>query len=101
MYLGQLLQLHSLHFSLYSATETAIALYCQALCQFCVCLSNFKDGQRLKHQPPGNFFWCQMKVMAKIRLFYSSAMALILPQLEDIPPLFFMIVHKEAKILNL
>ena len=30
--------------------------------------------------PPGNFFWSQMKGMAKIRLFYSGDMALILPR---------------------
>ena len=32
------------------------------------------------HPPPGNFFWSQMKGMAKIRLFYSGDMALILPR---------------------
>ena len=32
------------------------------------------------HPPPGNFFWCQMKGMAKIRLFYSGDIALILPR---------------------
>ena len=30
--------------------------------------------------PPENFFWSQMKGMAKIRLFYSGDMELILPQ---------------------
>ena len=29
-------------------------------------------------------FWPQMKIMTKIRLFYSGTMALILPQLKDI-----------------
>ena len=32
------------------------------------------------HHPPENFFWSQMKGMAKIRLFYSGDMALILPR---------------------
>ena len=47
-----------------------------------------KNGHRLtlkslfthRHPPPENFFWCQMKGMAKIRLFYSGDMALILPR---------------------
>ena len=39
--------------------------------------------------------------MAKIRLFYSSAMALIYPQLKDIPHFVFMIAYKETKILPL
>ena len=30
--------------------------------------------------PPENFFWSKMKGMAKIRLFYSGDMALILPR---------------------
>jgi len=33
-------------------------------------------------------FESQMKGMAKTRLFYSGAMALILPQLKDIIPFF-------------
>ena len=31
-------------------------------------------------RPPENFFWSQMKGMAKIRLFYSNALAFILPR---------------------
>ena len=34
--------------------------------------------------PTENFFWYQMKGMAKIKLFYFGAMALILPRLKDI-----------------
>ena len=62
---------------------------CQALSPFCVCLSkSFKKwtqtDTKVFFQPPPspptrNFFWCQMKGLAKIRLFYSGAMALILP----------------------
>ena len=39
--------------------------------------------------PPGNFYWCQMKGMANIRLFYSCAMVLILPWLKDIAHFVF------------
>ena len=50
--------------------------------------------------PPTNkLFWSHMKGMAKVRLFYSSAMALILPQLKEIVHfVFFLIVYKEAQI---
>ena len=39
-------------------------------------------------QPTHKFFWSQMNDMAKIRLFYSGAMALILPQFKDITNFF-------------
>ena len=60
---------------------------------FCVCVSKslrkwtqtdtkvtFHPPPTTHHHPPENFFWSQMKGMAKIRLFYSSDMALILPR---------------------
>ena len=64
---------------------------CQALCPFlclCVCVSKSlrkwtqTDTKVTFHPPtpPENFFWSQMKGMAKIRLFYSGDMALILPR---------------------
>ena len=55
------------------------------LCLVSVCLK-VKNGHRLTlkslftHHPPENFFWSHMKGMAKIRLFYSGDMALILPR---------------------
>ena len=62
---------------------------------FCVCVSKSlrkwtqTDTKVTFHPPPPppppeNFFWSQMKGMAKIRLFYSSAMELIFPWLKDI-----------------
>ena len=53
------------------------------------------------HHPQENLFWSQMRGMAKIRIFYSSAIALILPRLKDITHFVFMIVYKEPKILTL
>ena len=63
---------------------------CQAPCPFCVHVS--KRSQKMDtdwhynhfsptHHPIHHqiFFWSHMKVMAKIRLFYSSADAIILP----------------------
>ena len=63
----------------------------QARCPFCVCVSKSikkwsqTDTKVTFHPPPPlpppeNFFWSQMKGMAKIRLFYSGDMALILPR---------------------
>ena len=48
--------------------------FCQALCPFCVCVSNSSkmdtdSSYFWPHPPTGTFFWCQMKGMAKIRLF--------------------------------
>ena len=41
--------------------------------------------QALSHRPPTtNFLWSQVKDMAKIRLFYSGAVTLILLRLKDI-----------------
>ena len=56
---------------------------------FCVCVSKSlrkwtqTDTKVTLHPPtcpPENFFWSQMKGMAKIRLFYSGDMAFILPR---------------------
>ena len=74
--------------------------FCQALCPFCVHVSVCLKVQNwtqtdtkvtfhpppppATQHPPENFFWSQMKGMTKIRLLYSSAMALILRQLKDI-----------------
>ena len=76
---------------------------CQALCPFlCLCVYVSKNLRKwtqtdtkvtfhpTHHPPPGNFFWSQMKGMAKIKLFYSSAMALILPRLKDIAHFVFL-----------
>ena len=72
--------------------------FCQALCPFCVCVSvcqldvcfvsvclkvqkwTHTDTKVTFHPLPENFFWSQIKGMAKIRLSYSGDMALILPQ---------------------
>ena len=47
------------------------------------------------------FFWCQMKGMDKIRLYYSSAMELILPQLKDNVGFVFYDCKKKKMILPL
>ena len=80
---------------IYLLLEIMEIYFCQALCPFlclCVCVSKIlrKWTQTdtkvtfhpppTTHPPPGNFFWSQMKGMAKIRLFYSGDMALILPR---------------------
>jgi len=41
-------------------------------------------------QPTIELFWSQMKGMAKIRLFYTGIIALILPLLKDITHFVFM-----------
>ena len=81
----------TLFLSLYLASN------CQALCPFlCLCLCVSKSLRKWTQtdtkvtfhppptttttHPPENFFWSQMKGMAKIRLFYSGDMALILPR---------------------
>ena len=55
---------------------------------FCVCVSKSlrkwtQTDTKVNFHPPTrpleNFFWSQMKGVAKIRLFYSGAVALILP----------------------
>ena len=66
---------------------------------FCVCVSKSlrkwtqtdtkvtfhqPDTCHRHHHPPEKLFWSQMKGMAKIRLFYSGAMVLILPRFKDI-----------------
>merc|ERR1712173_105258 len=64
-------------------------LFVVKLCvHFCVCVSKSlrkwtqTDTKVTFHPPPTRkLFWSQMKGMAKIRLFYSGDMALILPQL--------------------
>ena len=53
------------------------------------------------HLPTRKLFWCQMKGTAKILLFYSGAMALILTRLKDITHFVFYDCYKEAKILPL
>ena len=69
--------------------------YCQALCPFCVCVSKSlkltqTDTKVTFHPPPTmKLFGSQMKGMAKIRLFYSGAMAFILPCLKDIAHFVF------------
>ena len=62
---------------------------CQAHCPFwSLIFFEQKQRQTLKwlftHHPSENCFWSQMKAMANIRFFHSSALALILPQLKDI-----------------
>ena len=57
-----------------------------------VCLKVQKWRQtetKVIFHPPENFFLSQMKGMAKIRLFYSGAMVLILPQWKNITHVIF------------
>ena len=77
----------------------------------CLCVLKLKNGHKLTFHhhpthPPGNIFWCQMKGIAKIRLFVSSIMVLILLPLKDIAHFVFYNfiiynVYNEAKILPL
>ena len=74
-------------------------------------VSVFKNGHRLTlkslfTRSPENFFWSQMKGIAKIRLFYSDIMVLILLPLKEIAHFLFYNfiiynVYNEAKILPL
>ena len=60
----------------------------------CIKVQKWRQTEtKVTFRPPENFFLSQMKGMAKIRLFYSGAMALILPQLKDIANFVYKLIN--------
>ena len=70
---------------LLSSSVSIFVSVCSKMCLCVLCVQKWtQTDTKVTFQPPTrppeNFFWSQMKDMAKIRLFYSGAMALILPR---------------------
>ena len=90
IYLKNVLIIHTQSLYLSTYRYFLIVKLCVHFVSVCPCVLKFKNRHRLtlkslftRHRhppPPENFFWSQMKGMAKIRHFYSGDMALILPR---------------------
>ena len=64
-----------------SESDKNIVKLCVHFVSVCLKVQKWRQTEtKVTFHPPENFFLSQMKGMAKIRLFYSGAMALILPQ---------------------
>ena len=79
-----------------SESDKNIVKLCVHFVSVCLKVQKWRQTEtKVTFHPPENFFLSQMKGMAKIRLFYSGAMALILPQWKNITLfVFFMFVYK-------